>query len=295
VKNMKLMYYPGCSLKTIGSRYEKAARTLLKRFNYYLEELERWNCCGVVYNLATDTFVYLVGPTRNLIRAQEFSRKVDSDELVVLCSMCFNVLKMTEKRLKDDPESYERITKFMDDEEPYEFGVKISHILEIIRDKITFEKIKAEKKRDLSKLNAAAFYGCIILRPPISAIDDREDPQMIENIIIAAGARPVDYPFRNECCGSYIIVKEPEVALKKSLEIVLSAKRNGARIIVTTCPLCAYNLEEAQKYGIKELGGEEIPVFYVPELLCYALGFDEGLEPQILEKFEKILGESNGR
>ena len=83
--------------------------------------------------------------------------------------------------------------------------------------------------------------------------------------------------------------------MKKSLEIVLSAKRNGARIIVTTCPLCAYNLEEAQKYGIKELGGEEIPVFYVPEFLCYALGFDEGLEPQILEKFEKILGESNGR
>lgn len=291
---MKLMYYPGCSLKTIGLRYEKATKALLKNFGLSLEELERWNCCGVVHNLATDTYIHLVGPARNLIRAQEFSRKIGSNELVILCSMCFNVLRMTEKRLREDSESYDRISRFMDDEEPYEFGVKIRHILEIIRDRITLEKIMAKKKRDLSKLNVAAFYGCIILRPPVSAIDDREDPQIIENIIISAGARPIDYPFRNECCGSYIVVKEPEVALKKSLEIVLSAKKNGAKIIITTCPLCAYNLEEAQKYGIRELGGEEIPVFYVPEFLCYALGIDDGLEPQILEKFKKVIGESNG-
>ena len=44
-----------------------------------------------------------------------------------------------------------------------------------------------------------------------SAFDNPENPKIMEDFIRAIGAEPVIYPYRNECCGGYISLKEKEL------------------------------------------------------------------------------------
>ena len=113
----------------------------------------------------------------------------------------------------------------------------------------------------------APYYGCLLLRPSkVMAMDDPENPTIIENLIKALGAEPVVYAYRNECCGGYIALEEQNSAKQKSQSIVNSAKDKGADLSVTACPLCMYNLNKHCK---------DVPVVYVTDLLAQALGIKE--------------------
>ena len=94
-----------------------------------------------------------------------------------------------------------------------------------------------------------------------------ENPQIIEDFIRAIGAEPVVYPYRNECCGGYISLKEKEMSGRMSCNIVDSAAGAGAEMLITACPLCMYNLNKS--------GSGKIPVYYFTELLAEALGVKE--------------------
>lgn len=53
---------------------------------------------------------------------------------------------------------------------------------------------------------------------------------------------PVVYASRNECCGGYVALDDPETAKKRSNVVSHDAASHGAEAIVTACPLCRYNL-----------------------------------------------------
>jgi heterodisulfide reductase subunit B len=97
------------------------------------------------------------------------------------------------------------------------------------------------------------------------AFDDPENPTILEDFIRALGAEPVVYPYRNECCGGYISLKEKEMSEKMCDRIVTSAAGFEADCLVTACPLCKYNLNKAEK----------LPIVYFTELLAEALGVKE--------------------
>ena len=112
-----------------------------------------------------------------------------------------------------------------------------------------------------------AYYGCLLLRPnSILEFDDPENPAVMEDFIRALGAEPVIYPYRNECCGGYISLKEPDMANNMSANISQSAASFGAEMLITACPLCRYNLNKSQS---------DLPVYYFTELLAEALGVKE--------------------
>jgi len=50
----------------------------------------------------------------------------------------------------------------------------------------------------------------------------------------------------------------------------------GAQALITSCPLCAFNLDHRQK-EIKEEHSDfnQIPIFYFTQLMCPALGVDK--------------------
>ena len=98
------------------------------------------------------------------------------------------------------------------------------------------------------------------------AMDDVENPSIIEDLISALGAEPVKYAYRNECCGGYIALESADLAKAKSQKVVSNAKEKGAEMIITACPLCLYNLKK---------NGADIPVVYFTELLAQALGIKE--------------------
>ncbi len=287
---MRILYYPGCTVKATAIRDEKASLAVLEALGFKIVEVEDWVCCGAVYNLPRDTVIQAVAPIRTLIRAESTMRKHKTSEiLLTLCSMCNHVLKMADNMYRSDPDVAYKLDVYLSDEPNYEGKLKIMHFLEILRDLVGYDKIKEKVRRSLGGLKVASFYGCLLLRPREVAIDDSEDPIVIEEIMIQLGADPVDYPYRNECCGSYNVVRTPEYVWDRTKDIVESANDYGAEIIVTTCPLCAYNLEEGQKRRKKELKGREIPILYVSELVAYAFGLDDALEPEVKVLIDRMV------
>ena len=141
--------------------------------------------------------------------------------------------------------------------------------MEVLRDVVGFDKLKEAVVNPLTGRKVGAYYGCLLLRPSnVMAFDDPENPTILEDFIRALGAEPVMYPYRNECCGGYISIKEKEQAAGLCKKIVSSAAGFQADCLVTACPLCKYNLSK----------NSDLPIVYFTELLSEALGIKEAQE-----------------
>lgn len=243
---MKLNYYPGCTMKNHAKNFEDSAIGALKKLDVEVVEIPRWNCCGTVYSFATDDLMHHVAPIRNLLRVKEDEES--SDDVMTLCSMCYNTLKRSNEKVKREPESLKAINDLMYLEEiKYKGDVGVFHLLEFLRDKMTFENVAERVVKPLKGLKVASYYGCTLLKPKEVAFDDDEDPTILEELADSLGAEVVEFPYRTECCGSYQTVNKPEVVAEKTNTIVGSAQHNGADVIVVSCPLCAFNLDRRQK------------------------------------------------
>ena len=138
----------------------------------------------------------------------------------------------------------------------------------MLRDIVGFDKLKEKVINPLKGKKIAAYYGCLLLRPSKAlAMDDPENPTIIEDFIRAIGGEPVIYAQRNECCGGYITLEDKAQAARRSGAVMSSAEENGAEMIITACPLCLYNL--------RKNSGSQLPVVYFTEILAEALGVKE--------------------
>lgn len=259
---MKVSYFPGCTLKTKAKDLDVYARKCAEVLGVTLEEIENWQCCGGVFTTASDEIATKLSSVRAL---KEASKK--NQALVSVCSACHNVIKQTNAAIKNDADFNLRVNNYMNEETPYNGETKIYHYLELLRDVVGFDKVKEKVVNPLTGKKIAAYYGCLLLRPgKVMAMDDVENPSIMEDLIRALGAEPVIYSYRNECCGGYITLESKELAKAKSQRVSENAKLNGAEVIVTACPLCKYNLEK---------NGTDVPVVYITELLAQALGVKE--------------------
>lgn len=283
-ERMKLMYFPGCTLKTTAKNYEDSALAVSKKLGLELIELDRWNCCGVVFNLAMDSVMHHIGAVRDLIRAQEMSSKVNDNRLVTLCSMCYNVLKRTHQLMLNDPEKLRTANEFMDREIDYEGNIEVLHFLQVLRDVVGFDKIEEMVVKPLKGLKVASYYGCMILRPKEIQIDDYRNPMVLNELMEKLGAESSKFPYETKCCSAYDVVYDRNIAVERALEIRKAAVRWGANIIVTTCPLCHYNLNLPTR-------GPEIPVVYFTELMCVAFGVDDVLSPEVRKVIYSLMEE----
>jgi len=270
---MKICYYPGCTLKNHAKNFEDSTICSLKAVGVEVDELDRWNCCGTVFSLTTDDLIHHVAPIRNLIRAKE----ANYDKVMTLCAMCYNTLKRANERVKSDPDSLEVLNNFMDREEiKYQGDVQIYHLLEFLKNEITFESLAEKIVKPLKKLKVASYYGCLLVRPKEIGLDDMENPTILEDLMAVCGADSVDFPYKTECCGAYQTVDRPEIVAERTFQILSSAQSQGAEVVVVSCPLCAFNLDQRQKKAV-ELFPEfkNIPVLYFTQALAIALGCPE--------------------
>lgn len=273
----RIPYYPGCSLKTKAKHFETSAIEVARAFDIEMVELPRWNCCGAVHSLATDDLIHHVAPVTDLLRVQELknTQQWDDTRLVVLCSMCLNVLKRTNKRVKDVLEDRNKINDFMYLEETrYDGNVEVIHYLELLKE-IGFEKIQEKVTNPLTGLKVSPYYGCLLLRPKDIGIDDPEAPTIQENLFKALGCEVINNPLKSRCCGSYHTLNDKALVADLAYDILTNAQKAGAEILTTSCPLCAFNLDQRQKEVVKKYPGfKTIPVVYFTELIILALGLD---------------------
>lgn len=263
---MKYSYYPGCTLRTKAKDLDEYARKSALALGFELEEIEDWQCCGGVYPLGSDEIATKLSSVRALNEAKE-----KGQDLVTLCSACHHVIKRVNDDMKNAADIQLRANNYMQLETPYKGETNVLHFLEVLRDKVGFDKIKEKVTNPLTGKKIGAYYGCLLLRPSeILAFDNPENPTIIEDFIRAIGATPVVYPYRNECCGGYISLKEKDMAKNMCDTIMESAKGFGAEMLITACPLCMYNLNK------NSVG--DVPVYYFTELLAEALGLKEAAE-----------------
>ncbi len=263
---MKYSYYPGCTLRTKAKDLDEYARKSAEVLGFDLEEVEDWQCCGGVYPLGTDEIATKLSSVRTLNAAKE-----KGQDLVTICSACHHVIKRVNDDMKNVEDIQIRANNYMKLKEPYKGETTVLHYLEVLRDRIGFEKIKEKVVYPLTGKKIGAYYGCLLLRPgKIMAFDDPENPTIMEEFIRAIGAEPVIYPYRNECCGGYISLKEQGMAKNMCNKIIDSALGFGADMVITACPLCKYNLTKN--------GNGSLPVYYFTELLAEALGVKEQKE-----------------
>ena len=272
-KPMKLIYYPGCTLKNQARNFDVSTVSSMAELDVEVEELARWNCCGTVHALSSDNIMNRVAPVTNLIRVKE----AQASEFMTTCAMCYNTLKRANIEVKKRADVLETINDFLSLEETkYAGDVDVLHLLEYLRDRIGFDKLAEKVKKPLEGLRVACYYGCLLVRPKEVAFDDTENPTIMEKLITALGATPVPFPMKTECCGAYHTVDKPEIIAERTDKIMGSANEEQADLVVVSCPLCAFNLDFRQD-DARRLNPDfhHLPVLYFTQLMALAFGCDD--------------------
>jgi heterodisulfide reductase subunit B len=213
----------------------------------------------------------LAAPAHVLVAARD-----EGSRVTTACTTCYNVLKRTNKLIREHEEERDRINTFIEAE--YHGEVEVMDILHLLRDEVGFDTVRDSVRKPLTGLKVASYYGCMVLRPPDEvAYDDPDHPQSLDDLMAALGATPVDFPHKNECCGAYLAVKDSGVTRQMVYTILRSAQAAGAETVVTNCPLCQFNLDKQQAEMRKIYTRyQSIPIFYFSQLMGLALGLDAG-------------------
>lgn len=267
-------YFPGCTLKNKAIELDAYARASAQALGFELQEIQDWQCCGGVYPMSTKEIAAKLPSVRALADARDHNQN-----LVTLCSACYNVLKQTNEAMINDENTILKANNYLkQDNIEYHGETKVLHFLEVLRDVIGWDNVKAAVKNPLKGKKIGAYYGCLLLRPGnVMQFDDPENPQIIEDFIKAIGATPVIYAQRNECCGAYTMFEDPSIPQKRTKAILSNAEDFGAELLVTSCPLCRYNL-------IKNKKDSKLDVIYFSELLAEALGVKESVLASLNKK-----------
>jgi heterodisulfide reductase subunit B len=265
---MTLGLYPGCSLKGSSREYTESVLAVSKACGIELIEIEDWNCCGATAAHNLNKELSLALPARILSLAEKQGMK----EIVVPCAACYSRLTVTKHELKENPKLNELVTK--ENGLEYTGSVGVLNIIQMI-DKYITPNLEGKIVTPFNH-KVACYYGCLLVRPHgILNFDREEDPQSMDDLMLKAGATPIDWAFKTECCGAGLSVSRTSSVGRLSGEIMKDAVDRGAEAVIVACPMCQSNLD-MRRESINSYLGEKItiPVLYATQALGLALGID---------------------
>ncbi len=268
---MEIAYYPGCSLHASSELYDIQCKLVFSKLGLELKEIDDWNCCGATAASKTNEFLSTALPARNLGIADA----TGLSEIVIPCSSCYSRTLVSQKKLAADPALKESINAELGFK--VEGKIKVSSILEVLKPKVTSGEIAGKAVKKLEGLKPACYYGCLLTRFPvdIDVPDDVENPQGMELVCKAIGAKPIDWSYKTDCCGASAAYNDADQSQLLMSRIFKDVTARGANCIVTTCPLCQMNVDACQdqvgaKYGIEK----RLPVYFITELIGVSMGID---------------------
>lgn len=265
---MRYAYYPGCSLHSTSREYDLSSQAVCQALGIELEEIPDWICCGASSGHMTSELLALALPVQNLVRAREMAL-----DTAVACAACYSRLKVANKVMGSNGDAR---VPYVDQTvgSTYRGEAQVKHLLEVVIDEYGLEALQDKVTRSLSGLRIAAYYGCLLVRPPeVTQFDDPEDPTTMERLIAALGAEPVDWPYKTECCGGSLALTRTNVVIKLCHDILSMAADEGAECIMVACPLCQSSLDLRQAQVNRQYKTDfHIPIIYFTQLIGLALG-----------------------
>jgi len=267
---MKFAYYPGCSARSTCAELNVATHRVAQRLGLDLLQLESATCTGARELRAIDPLSFYTLNVRILALAER-----EGLPLMTICNTCTLNLLDAHAAVCDDAQLLKTVNEELRAEGlQYNRSTRISHFLWVLYEDIGEEKLSSLVTKPLKGLTVAAFYGCHITRPPAryGFVDSRNNAAL-EKLATLLGCEPIDYSGRTECCGFHTAAHDERIAIKLTGQHILSAKQNGAKTMVTPCPLCHTVLDSFQKEIEKDIGQElDVPVLHLPQLVGLALG-----------------------
>lgn len=265
----KFLIFLGCAIPYRVSAYEISARKILTKLGIELVEMPEFNCCGLPLDpVSHETMLILAA--RNLALAEQQGLGI-----LTLCPGCGGTLKKVNKILKTDKALREQINGHLK-ESGLEFKgtTDAKHILQLLKEDVGLEKIKASVVKPLTMLKVAEHNGCHILRPKeYIGFDDPEDPQTLRVLIEATGAEVLDYIDETECCGAPSVGVSDKVALELARDKLSHVKMVDAQALITICPFC-HIMFDTNELRIERMYNEVygVPILHYPQLLGLAMG-----------------------
>jgi len=274
---MSLEYtlYPGCVASTREIGYEMSVRKVFEALDISLIKEEEFSCCQPACLVHSIDYVRgLALTTRNLAVAEERGRP-----MMTLCSSCFGNLSRAKYLLDEKPGLMDEVNSLLQSAgREYKGKVDIQHVVTILYNDYTLDKLKGKIVKPLVDLNAAPFYGCHIFMPEkYSHWDDPEFPEKLDELITVTGAKSLDYNEKTSCCigcGSFFGEVSENASVLLAENILESARSVGANCLVTTCPFCIMQLEIGQIKLREKNVKFNIPVLHYVDLLGLAMGLD---------------------
>ncbi len=254
-------YYPGCSSHSTAREYDASTRRVCQALGVELRELPDWTCCGASYAHLKSPLLGLALPARNLALAADLDLP-----LVASCAACFSHLKTAAQALRQPP-MRQTLSEVL--QRPLPEAVSVLPLVKVLAE---VEEIPL--RRPLAGLKVAAYYGCLLVRPPeVAELGDPENPLLLDGLVERVGATAVDWGLKSECCGAGLAIPRADLVEGLAYRILSTARRAGADLLVTACPLCQSNLDLRQR-PISARFGEpvQLPVLYITQLLGLALG-----------------------
>jgi len=265
---VRYAFFPGCSLESTAWDYDRSTRAVCGALDVELTDIPDWVCCGSTPAHASNESLAVALPVLNLQKA----RAAGFSEVLTACASCYARLRTANHKVRKDLGEGERVRRVTG--RPYDGTVRVRHILDVLVNDVGVKKIRNRIRARLEGLRVASYYGCLLSRPQeVVAFDDAEHPVGMDELVKAAGAEVVDWPFKTECCGASLSVSKTGVVNRLGHRLLSMAHRAGAECIVVACTLCQLNLDfrqpEARKYPDPV---PELPVLYITQLLGLALG-----------------------
>ena len=284
---MKYAYYPGCSLHSTARDFDISTRAMCQGLGIELQEIPGWVCCGASSAHMTSELLSLALPVKNLVLAKDMGL-----DTVACCAECYSRLKIANKEMTSGQGAHVAdVDKVVGS--TYRGESKTKHLLEVVSSEYGLDALHDKVTTDVSGLQVASYYGCLLVRPPeTTGFDDPDNPTVMDNIVTAVGAQAVDWPYKTECCGSSLSLTRTDIVLKLCRDIYQAAADRGAECLLVACPLCQSNLDMRQAQVNKRYKTDfYLPVLYFTQLVGLALGMgykELGLN-RLLVKPDKLL------
>lgn len=263
--------YLGCTVPVRALNYEMAARKVAERLGIELVDVDGFSCCGFPAK-PLDWRAGLLMAARNLALAE-----AQGLDVLALCSACTGTLTEAAHRLKEDAElcawANEQLAGMG---RAYNGTVRVRHFARMLYEKVGVEALREAVTVSLADFGFAPHYGCHYLKPShlYDGFDDPENPQSLDRLIEATGARVVRYEDEGQCCGGGILGFDEEAALLVTKQKLDHIVVTGADAMVLICPFCAI-MYEANQRRVENLyeTSYKLPVLYYPQILGLAMGF----------------------
>ncbi len=219
------LYYPGCLTKFVGKDFAERYKKILEKEGIeFITLKDKEFCCG--------------SPVRNAGGKEAFKKlaknnlKVFKDHgvarIITNCPSCAAMFKKNYKEILGD-----------------EWDIEAFHVAEIIKKSAVLNSKNKDKK--------ATYHDSCHLGRTLGIYDEPRE------IIKKTGLDLKEMEFSRDksfCCGGGGGVKSnnPELSNRIGKSRTKQAKKTGAEVLVTNCPMCALHLaENSEGLEVKEL------------------------------------------